>query len=111
MLGEAAVRNRMPAPRLLRCEEERMLFDRKHVAARIDGEDRFGDVGFQDDATEFAYGAGIRLRLNNFGIHAEYEKLDTDVVDDLDLITVGATHSFGRGTDRPPPTETTWRPS
>jgi OmpA-OmpF porin, OOP family len=67
----------------------------KAGAARIDGEGRFGDVGFQDDATEFAYGAGIRLRLQNFGIHAEYEKFDTDVVGDLDLITLGATYSFG----------------
>ena len=64
-------------------------------AAQIDGEGRFGDVGFQDDATEFAYGAGIRLRLQNLGIHAEYEKFDTDVVGDLNLITVGATYSFG----------------
>jgi OOP family OmpA-OmpF porin len=64
-------------------------------AAQIDGEGRFGDVAFQDDATEFAYGAGIRLRLQNLGIHAEYEKFDTDVVGDLDLITVGATYSFG----------------
>jgi OOP family OmpA-OmpF porin len=67
----------------------------KAGAARIDGEGRFGDVGFQDDATEFAYGAGIRLRLQNFGLHAEYEKFDTDVVGDLDLITLGATYSFG----------------
>ena len=70
----------------------------KAGAARIDGEGRFGDVGFQDDATEFAYGAGIRLRLQNFGIHAEYEKFDTDVVGDLDLITLGATYSFGGST-------------
>jgi OmpA-OmpF porin, OOP family len=67
----------------------------KAGAARIDGEGRFGDLGFQDDATEFAYGAGIRLRLQKFGIHAEYEKFDTDVVGDLDLITLGATYSFG----------------
>ena len=67
----------------------------KAGAARIDGEGRFGDLGFQDDATEFAYGAGIRLRLQNLGIHAEYEKFDTDVVGDLDLITLGATYSFG----------------
>ena len=71
-----------------------MLVKRKH-SAMLDGEGRFGDLGFQDDATEFAYGAGIRLRLQNFGIHAEYEKFDTDVVGDLDLITLGATYSFG----------------
>ena len=69
----------------------------KAGAARIDGEGRLGDVGFEDDATEFAYGAGVRLRLQNFGIHAEYEKFDTDIVGDLDLISIGATYSFGGG--------------
>jgi OOP family OmpA-OmpF porin len=69
----------------------------KAGAARIDGEGRFGDVAFDDDDTEFAYGAGVRLRLQNFGIHAEYEKFDTDVVGDLDLISIGATYSFGGG--------------
>ena len=69
----------------------------KAGAARIDGEGRFGDVAFNDDDTEFAYGAGVRLRLQNFGIHAEYEKFDTDVVGDLDLISIGATYSFGGG--------------
>ena len=69
----------------------------KAGAARIDGEGRFGDLGFEDDATEFAYGAGVRLRLQNFGLFAEYEKFDTDVVGDLDLISIGATYSFGAG--------------
>ena len=69
----------------------------KAGAARIDGEGRFGDVNFEDDATEFAYGAGVRMRLQNFGIQAEYEKFDTDVVGDLDLISLGVTYSFGGG--------------
>ena len=64
----------------------------------LPGEGRFGDVAFNDDDTEFAYGAGVRLRLmENFAINAEYEKFDTDVVGDLDLITLGATYSFGGG--------------
>ena len=37
----------------------------------------------------------VSICLQNLGIHAEYEKFDTDVVGDLDLITVGATYSFG----------------
>jgi OOP family OmpA-OmpF porin len=67
----------------------------KAGAARIDGEGRFGAVNFEDDDTEFAYGAGVRWRLQNFGIQAEYEKFDTDVVGDLDLISLGVTYSFG----------------
>jgi OOP family OmpA-OmpF porin len=63
-------------------------------AARIDGEGRFASVLFEDQATEFAYGAGVRWRLGGFGINAEYEKYDTDVVGDLDLITLGVSYTF-----------------
>ena len=70
----------------------------KAGAARIDGEGQFGDLAFNDDDTEFAYGAGVRVRLmENFAINAEYEKFETDVVGDLDLISLGATYSFGGG--------------
>ena len=69
----------------------------KAGAARIDGEGRMGDVAFNDDDTEFAYGAGVRWRLQNFGVQAEYEKFETDVVGDLDLISLGVTYSFGGG--------------
>ena len=63
--------------------------------ARIDGEGSFGAVNFNDDDTEVAYGAGARFRLQNFAINAEYEKFDTDVVGDLDLISLGVTYTFG----------------
>ena len=35
--------------------------------------------------------------MENFAINAEYEKFETDVVGDLDLITLVATYSFGGG--------------
>lgn len=63
-------------------------------AAWIDGEGRFGDVAFEDDATEFAYGVGARWRIENFGVQLEYEKFDTDVVGDLDLLSLGVTYTF-----------------
>ena len=70
----------------------------KAGSARIDGEGQFGALAFNDDDTEFAYGAGVRVRLmENFALNAEYEKFETDVVGDLDLITLGATYSFGGG--------------
>lgn len=63
--------------------------------ARLDSKGNVGAVFFDDKATEFAYGAGIQFRLGGLGIRAEYEKYDTDVVGDLDLITVGLTYTFG----------------
>jgi OOP family OmpA-OmpF porin len=63
--------------------------------ARLDADGNMGAVVFEDKKTEFAYGAGVQLRLANFAIRGEYEKFDTDVVGDLDLITLGATFTFG----------------
>ena len=63
--------------------------------ARIDSDGNVGAVFFEDKATELAYGAGIQFRLGGLGLRAEYEKYDTDVIGDLDLITVGLTYTFG----------------
>ena len=63
--------------------------------ARIDAKGNAGAVLFEDKATELAYGAGVQFRLGSLGLRAEYEKYDTDVVGDLDLITVGLTYTFG----------------
>jgi hypothetical protein len=54
-----------------------------------------GAVLFEDKATELAYGAGIQFRMGALGLRAEYEKYDTDVIGDLDLITVALTYTFG----------------
>ena len=67
----------------------------KAGAARITAEGNYGPQGFSDDKTEFAYGAGARWRLGNFGVNLEYEKYDTTPVGDLDLITLGASYKFG----------------
>jgi OOP family OmpA-OmpF porin len=64
-------------------------------AARIDSKGNVGAVLFEDKATELAYGAGVQLLLGGFAIRAEYEKFDTDVIGDLDLISVGFTYTFG----------------
>ncbi len=63
--------------------------------ARLDADGNVGAVVFEDKDTEFAYGAGLQLRLGAFAIRAEYEKFDTDVAGDLDLISLGATFTFG----------------
>lgn len=41
-----------------------------------------------------AYGLGAKFSLGSFGLRAEYEVLDLDAVDDLNMISVGATYTF-----------------
>lgn len=45
-----------------------------------------------DSAT--AYGLGAKVGFGSFGLRAEYEVLDLDDVDDLNMISVGATYTF-----------------
>lgn len=66
----------------------------KAGVSRIDAKGNVGAVFYDDKATEFAYGGGVQLRLNNLAFRAEYEKFDTDVIGDLDLISVGFTYTF-----------------
>jgi OOP family OmpA-OmpF porin len=63
-------------------------------AAQIDAETSGLPANFDDDTTEFAYGAGAQWRWRNLAVRAEYEKFDTDIIGDLDLISVGATYTF-----------------
>ncbi len=65
--------------------------------ARINGKGNVGAIFYEDKETEFAYGAGVQFHLGNLGLRAEYEKFDTDVVGDLDVISVGATYTFAFG--------------
>lgn len=69
----------------------------KAGAARIDAKGTVGSVTFKDKATEFAYGVGAQFNLGNLGLRAEYEKFDTDVIGDLDVISLSAVFSFGVG--------------
>lgn len=66
----------------------------KAGASRIDAKGNVGAVFYSDKATQFAYGGGVQLRLQNFAVRAEYEKFDTDVIGDLDLLSVGFTYTF-----------------
>jgi len=68
----------------------------KAGAAQIDAEltDAASATVQDDDTTEFAYGGGAQARFGNFALRAEYEKFDTDVIGDLDLISLGATYTF-----------------
>lgn len=52
------------------------------------------DINLDDSESATAYGAGAKLNFGSFGIRAEYEVLDLDAVDDLNMISVGATYTF-----------------
>lgn len=67
-------------------------------AARIDAKGSVGSIAFQNKETELAYGAGVQFNLANLGLRAEYEKFDTDVIGDLDVISLSAVFTFGAGT-------------
>jgi opacity protein-like surface antigen len=67
----------------------------KAGAARIHAKGNVGAVFFSDNKIEFAYGAGLQFNMNRFGIRAEYEKFNTNVIGDLDVISIGANYTFG----------------
>jgi hypothetical protein len=75
-------------------------FFAKVGVASIDSKSCYGIGGCEDfrlvtdSATKFAYGGGVQLRLRNLAFRAEYEKFETDLIDDLELISLGATYTF-----------------
>lgn len=67
----------------------------KAGAARIDADGNVGAVFFEDKKIEFAYGAGAQFRIGRLALRAEYERIDTNVIGDLDVISAGAVFHFG----------------
>jgi Outer membrane protein beta-barrel domain len=51
-------------------------------------------TGFDEDGTDLAYGVGAQFRVWGIGVRAEYEIFDVDDVEDLSLLSVGATYTF-----------------
>jgi hypothetical protein len=49
---------------------------------------------FEDDGTEFAYGAGIQARFGSFGIRGEYEAFDVEDSDGVNLYSLSFTWTF-----------------
>lgn len=66
----------------------------KAGAARIDAKGNVGAVFFRDKEVEFAYGAGAQFNMGALGLRAEYEKFDTDVIGDLDIISLNLVFTF-----------------
>jgi Outer membrane protein beta-barrel domain len=67
----------------------------KAGAARLKADGNVGAVLFEDKSTEFAYGAGVQFNAGRLGIRAEYEKFNTNVIGDLDVISLGLNFTFG----------------
>lgn len=65
-------------------------------AARVDSDGARSGLLFRDNTTKVAYGAGLQVRFAQFAVRAEYEKFSTNRVGDLDVITLGATYTFGQ---------------
>jgi OOP family OmpA-OmpF porin len=70
-------------------------FFAKAGAGKIKAKGNVDAVYFDDDKTKFTYGAGVQWNLGHLGLRAEYEKFNTDVIGDLDVISVGFTFRFG----------------
>jgi hypothetical protein len=49
---------------------------------------------FEDDGTEFAWGAGIQARLGSLAVRLEYESFDVGSSARSELVSVGATWTF-----------------
>jgi outer membrane immunogenic protein len=54
----------------------------------------FDNIDINDSESATAYGVGAKFSFGSFGVRAEYETLDLDAVDDLNMISVGATYTF-----------------
>jgi len=62
---------------------------------RVDAQGNVGSLEYDERQNKIAYGIGAQMRLNRFAVRAEYEKFDTDVIGDLDMISLGLTYTFG----------------
>jgi hypothetical protein len=55
-----------------------------------------GPLGFRfdDDGTEFGYGAGVQARLGSLAARLEYEQFDVDHTDGVEMLSLGVTWTF-----------------
>lgn len=62
---------------------------------RVDAQGNVGALEYDERQNKLAYGIGVQMRLTRFAVRAEYEKFDTDVIGDLDMLSLGLTYTFG----------------
>lgn len=51
-------------------------------------------AGLSTDGTDLAYGVGAQFRVWSISLRAEYEIFDADEIDELNMISIGATFTF-----------------
>jgi len=54
----------------------------------------FENIDINDSESATSYGLAAKMSFGSFGVRAEYEVLDLDAVDDLNMISIGATYTF-----------------
>lgn len=52
------------------------------------------DISGGDGGTDLAYGIGAQFRVWSISIRAEYEVFDAEDIDDLNMLSIGATFTF-----------------
>jgi hypothetical protein len=64
-------------------------------AARIQAEGRGANLpGVRDRTNKFAYGWGVQWRWRSLAVRGEYERFDTDVIGNLNLLSLGVTYTL-----------------
>ena len=61
---------------------------------QYDLEKTVGGVPVEFDGSANTYGAGLRFSILGLGLRAEYEKIDVDELDDVDMYTLSAFFEF-----------------
>jgi hypothetical protein len=56
--------------------------------------DAIDEIDFNDSDSATAYGIGAKMSFGAFGLRAEYEELDVDELDDVNMVSIGATYTF-----------------
>jgi opacity protein-like surface antigen len=63
---------------------------------RWDAEARIPDLGFSadDSGTDFAWGAGVQVRVLSLGVRLEYERFEISDLDETSFLSLSVTYTF-----------------
>ena len=64
------------------------------VRWETEGQRRQASFDFDDDGTEFGYGAGAQVRFGSLAARLEYEQFDVEHTDGVELLSLGVTWTF-----------------
>lgn len=55
---------------------------------------RIGDINEDDDGQDFIWGAGIAARIRSFSVRLEWEQIEADHLDRLQMLSLGVAYTF-----------------